>query len=136
MKPNALSIFVASLAVAACSNANGPNAKDPETAHIRGYITARDSGGYGVRDADGTTRVVYYPRVLVEEDPLEPVSHGTTKKSRVSWGPQTQFTSRSGQRLNASDLGVGQFVTVWISGVVLDSYPDQVGATRIVLESR
>jgi hypothetical protein len=136
MKPHALSILLASLVVAACSNANGPNAKDPEAAYIRGYITARDSGGVGVRDADGTTRVVYYPRVLVEENPLDPVSRGTTKKSRVSWGPQTQFTSRSGQTLSASDLGVGQFVAVWISGVVLDSYPDQVGATRIILESQ
>lgn len=131
MKAHTLSIVVAALVIAACSNTN-----EPDSAYIRGYVTVLDSGGIGVRDANGVTHIEYYPRILVEADPSDPVIRGTTKKSRVSWGPTTQFSSRSGKSLNAADLAVGQFVSVWITGTVLDSYPDQVGATKIVVESK
>jgi hypothetical protein len=130
MKPHALSIVVAALAVAACSNAT-----EPDNAYIRGYVTFRDSIGIGARDVNTGTYARYYPRILVEEDPSDPVSRGTTNKIRVSWKPGIELKTRSGINLKPSDVVVGQLVSVWIEPIVLESYPAQGGATRIIVES-
>lgn len=126
-----LLVLLTALTMAGCSNSISPGS-DP---YIRGTITSLNSGGFGVRDADGSTRVVSYPRILVEEDPAQSTLEGNTKKSLVSWGANTQFHTRSGRTITAADLKVGDIVSVWIEGVVLDSYPDQVGATHIVVET-
>ena len=123
-------LFVAvALALVGCSNVTS---SDPP--YIRGTITLRDLGGVGVRNADGTTQLATYPRIRVEKEPDKTLSQTYSPKSLVSWDTSTEIKSASGAPLTGDDLKVGQIVSVWITGIVLDSYPDQVGATRIVIE--
>jgi hypothetical protein len=98
-------------AIVACSSPTAPG--EP---HIQGAITTlqleRETG-----------------RFLVEEDPGAP----TGKKTWVGLNGETTIRGRSGHSLRSMDLQVGQTVTVWVTGNILDSFPDQAMGWRIVV---
>ena len=85
----------------------------------------------------GTVTRVDNQRILVEADPTKTIFDGSgTRKSSVRWDADTRFMTRTGAHFAPDGLRLGQVVSVWIAGVVLDSYPDQVGATDIIVESQ
>ncbi|WP_078379926.1 DUF3221 domain-containing protein [Sutcliffiella halmapala] len=47
----------------------------------------------------------------------------------------TQIEDPDGEPLAATDLKVGLKVTVWNSGIVLDSFPAQSGAVKVVVDT-
>lgn len=111
--------------LAACGGANAPedalttpstsaNAAPAEPPSIRGLVTAI---------GDNTIRV--------EEKPAE--SYGSAKAiARLT--SRTVIMRREGERAAATDLAVGQTVSVWFDGPVMESYPVQSTAGVIVLE--
>jgi hypothetical protein len=98
------------IAFACAPAASSPPASDP---HVRGEITR-----------------VSASEVTVEEIPGE--SRGA--KAVVTVTDATVIESRSGRRLRAGDLRQGQTVGVWFDGEVMQSYPLQGKASRIVVE--
>lgn len=100
------------LAFAGCSDATAP----PEPAFLQGRITrlADESRGYLVEGTPGPGHRVdrAYFRVT----------------------GRTTLLHRVGGRARVSDLVVGRTVSLWITGVVLDSDPPQVTPRVLVLE--
>jgi len=82
--------------------------------YIRGTIT----------EIDGNT-------VLVEENPAEEF-HG--KKALLLITGETVIVDEYGEIASEADLAVGQFVSAWVTGPVLESYPVQARASLIVIE--
>ena len=106
------------LLAAACSPTASPRASDTPPSII-GRITAVTSSG----DGAGTIRV--------EERPED--ASGSAKASvRISQG--TAIT-RSGERAGFDALRVGQWVRVWFSGPVAESYPVQATGSAVVIDS-
>ena len=103
---------LALLALAGCSDLTAPS----EPAFLQGRITrlADASRGYLVEGtpAPGRTESRAYFRVT----------------------GSTTLLHRAGERARVSDLVVGQTVSLWITGVILDSDPPQVTARVVVLE--
>jgi hypothetical protein len=80
----------------------------------------------------GTLTRVAGDRLLIEEAPSD--SSGSAKASvRVISG--TEVHRRNGGRMAAAGLRVGQRVSAWFSGPVMESYPVQATAATIVVEA-
>ena len=47
---------------------------------------------------------------------------------------ETEFRGADGSPASAADLRVGGRITLWITGPIMESYPVQVFASRIVIE--
>lgn len=74
-------------------------------------------------------------RVLVEEQPGQ-ADQGS--KIYFAFAEATEIFVQDGDQLraaNVADLQVGQRVQVWASGPMLESYPAQGGAAKIVVMS-
>jgi hypothetical protein len=54
----------------------------------------------------------------------------------VTLAGSTRLKDESGKTVGVGSLKVGLVVSVWITGVVLGSYPDQVSATEIRIEKQ
>ena len=103
---------------------------DPGPAYIRGAITSIEP----VTEPDG--QVARFPRILVEEDPTKTILQTNSKKSLVSLYGSTKLRDAAGKTISPDALKIGAIVSVWITGIVLDSYPDQVSATEIRIEKQ
>ena len=79
----------------------------------------------------GQVTAVALPTIVVEERPTEP--HGSAK-ARVRITEGTQVLRRGAGVVGATELRVGQQVTVWFTGPVMESYPLQATAGVIVIE--
>jgi hypothetical protein len=80
----------------------------------------------------GTLTRVTTDRLLIEAEPAD--SSGSAKASvRLTGG--TEVHRRSGGRMAAAALRVGQRVSAWFSGPVMESYPVQATAATIVVEA-
>jgi hypothetical protein len=97
----------------------------PGPAYIRGTITSVESN-----------ETAAFPRILVEEDPTKTILQTNTPKSLVTMTSSTRLKDEAGKDVAVSSLKVGLIVSVWITGVVLDSYPDQVSATEVQIEKQ
>ena len=71
-------------------------------------------------------------RILVEEEPLD--SSGSAKAS-VRLTSATRVLRRSGEASGVDDLRVGQKVSAWFDGPVMESYPVQAIAGAVRIES-
>lgn len=100
---------------AAAAGCVGPATAPDEPPFIRGTIT----------------RVGPDRGFLVEG---EPGPGHREDKAYVRAGAGAALLRRGGGRASAADLAVGRVVSVWITGVVLESYPVQVQARAVVLE--
>ena len=103
---------------------------DPGPAYIRGAITSIEP----VTEPGG--QVARFPRILVEEDPTKTILQTNSKKSLVSLYGSTKLRDAAGKTISPDALKIGAIVSVWITGIVLDSYPDQVSATEIRIEKQ
>lgn len=115
-------LFYLLLAVfAACSSRSADEAAPATDPDIRGVLTK--------------VNVAVEPRtVLVEEKPEE--SSGSPKAS-VRLTPETRILKRAAGEVGPAapeDLAVGQTVSVWFSGPVMESYPVQAAAATLVIE--
>jgi hypothetical protein len=113
-------LIAAIVIVAACGTSTAPG-----PAYIRGTITSVESNQAGA-----------FPRILVEEDPTKTILQTNTPKSLVTLAGSTRLKDESGKTVGVGSLKVGLVVSVWITGVVLGSYPDQVSATEIRIEKQ
>jgi hypothetical protein len=86
-----------------------------EAPSIRGTITHR-----------GTDRI------LIEEEPLD--SSGSAKAS-VRLTSTTRVLRGSGEAGRRDDLSMGQQVSAWFEGPVMESYPVQATASAVRIES-
>ena len=109
---------VALLLMSACSPTASPRASDTPPS-IAGRITAVTSSG----DGAGTIRV--------EERPED--ASGSAKAS-VRILERTAIT-RGSERAGFDALRVGQWVRVWFSGPVAESYPVQATGSAVVIDS-
>ncbi len=105
---------------------------DPEPPFLSGRITSRAPIVYGVQDGT-TTRLDSIPAMFVDGVGIWPASEPCAAQARLAIGGSTQVL-RQGVPVDTGQLVVGQRVTVWISGIVLESCPPQAGAVRVVLE--
>jgi hypothetical protein len=114
-------LFFLLFSLAACAPRSG-DAVTPATApDIRGTATK--------------VNVAVEPRtVLVEEQPEE--TSGSAK-AMVKLTEETRILRRAASEVEPAtpgELAVGQTVSVWFSGPVLESFPVQVGAAVVVIE--
>src|SRR5262245_51856604 len=114
-------LFLLLAVFAACSSRSAEEAAPASPPDIRGTLTK--------------VNVSVEPRtVLVEEKPEE--SAGSPKAS-VRLTPETRILKRMAgevERAAPQDLAVGQTVSVWFSGPVMESYPIQATAATVVIE--
>lgn len=111
-----LRVFTLVVALAACGHPTAdapPAGAAPEAPSLVGVVTA-----------------VRLPVIMVEEKPAE--TSGSPKASvRIT---ERTLISRSGKSLAPDGLKVGQRVSVWFHGPVMESYPMQATAGAIVVE--
>lgn len=79
----------------------------------------------------GQVTAVALPVIVVEEKPNEP--HGAAKAG-VRITDSTRVSRRGKGVVGVTDLRVGQQVSVWFTGPVMESYPLQATAGVIVIE--
>lgn len=107
--------------VAACSSRSANEAAPATEPDIRGTLTK--------------VNVAVEPwTMLVEEKPEE--SSGSAKAS-VRLTPETRILKRAAGEVGRAapeELAVGQTVSVWFSGPVMESYPVQATAATLVIE--
>lgn len=108
--------------LAACASGTGT---DP--------ARSRGGGGQpnGPPDLRGTITARTPDTIRVEAAPADPVG---SPKAVVRLAPDTEVRARSGRAVSAAALQVGQVVSVWFSGPVLESYPVQGQGRRVLLE--
>jgi len=80
----------------------------------------------------GTITRVTADRILVEEEPLD--SSGSAK-ARVRLTGSTRVLRGSGEAARREDLRVGQQVSAWFAGPVMQSYPVQATASALRIEN-
>src|SRR5688572_5724519 len=102
------------LNLVACARASAPVPEAPPT--IQGTIMALEGEQYLVMADSARPRRVRSPRVF------------------VSVGPGVRLLWRDGRPAALSDLSVGRYVSVWTTGIVLESRPPQVNATVSIVE--
>lgn len=93
----------------------GPDVVTSEAPSIRGTVTRTSPG-----------------RILIEEEPLD--STGSAKAS-VRLTSSTRVLRSSGEASRPDDLQVGQKVSAWFDGPVMESYPVQATAKAVRIES-
>lgn len=79
----------------------------------------------------GTITAIEGSTVRVEENPAEEFRG---KKALLRITPGTIIVNDYGDIVSQADLAVGQFVSAWVAGPVLESYPVQARASLIVIE--
>jgi hypothetical protein len=97
------------------SRSSPPDVVTTEAPSIRGTITR--AGG---------------DRILVEEEPLD--SSGSAK-ANVRLTASTRVLRGSGEAARRRDLRVGQQVSAWFDGPVMESYPVQARASAVRIET-
>jgi hypothetical protein len=80
----------------------------------------------------GTITQAGSDRILIEEEPLD--SSGSAKAS-VRLTGSTRILRGSGEAARRRDLRVGQQVSAWFEGPVMESYPVQARASAVRIES-
>ena len=85
-----------------------------DSPYIRGIVTAVDSAS-----------------VRIEADPT---SDSGSPKAIARITPSTAVLFRSGEAVGAEELTVGHLVSVWLTGPIMESYPEQGTASAIVIE--
>jgi hypothetical protein len=80
----------------------------------------------------GTITWVGSDQILIEEEPLD--SSGSAKAS-VRLTGSTRVLRGSGEAVRRRDLRVGQQVSAWFEGPVMESYPIQARASAVRIES-
>jgi hypothetical protein len=80
----------------------------------------------------GTITQARADRILIEEEPLD--SSGSAK-ARVRLTGSTRVLRGSGEAARRRDLRVGQQVSAWFEGPVMESYPVQARASAVRIES-
>lgn len=113
----ALTIVMGSVALAGCEDATAPQpaAALGEPFFIRGSI-AETGKPWGTL-------------VRGEGSPRYPVT-----SAYFTVGPSTLIQRANGSAASAAELTVGQRITVWSTGVVMESLPVQISARLIVIE--
>jgi len=64
----------------------------------------------------------------------EPGTNYQVDKAYFRTSAETEFRRADGSAGSAADLRVGRTITLWITGPIMESYPVQVSASRIVIE--
>ena len=118
--------------VAAAFIAGCEGATPSEPPFLRGTITSRAAIRYGVQDAAGATRIDSFPAMFVDGVGIWPAREPCAAQARLGIGGRTEVL-RDGLPVDTGQLIVGRRVSVWITGVVLQSCPPQAGAARVVL---
>jgi hypothetical protein len=80
----------------------------------------------------GTITQAGSDRILIEEEPLD--SSGSAKAS-VRLTGSTRVLRGSGEAARRRDLRVGQHVSAWFDGPVMESYPVQARASAVRIET-
>lgn len=99
--------------VGACAHRAAPFPETPPT--VEGTITGQENDRYLVAADSVRPRRVRSPTVF------------------VSVGADVRLLWRDRRPATLSDLRVGRYVSIWTTGVVLESRPPQVCATVVVL---
>lgn len=109
--------LLASVALASCrreSTAPDPAAALSTRYFIHGSIVEIAAWGYRVNGTPGTDYKV------------DQAFFRTT--------PQTEIRRSDGSPATVADLAVGRTITLWITGIIMESYPVQVVARAIVID--
>jgi hypothetical protein len=120
---------LALLGMAACSHSGAPAEDDPFSTHTRGTITEAPSrtGGYAF---------------MIEERPEQPVGAEASPltagdKYHVAITPGTTIERRTAsgevRPATAEEISVGTQAEVWFTGPILESYPAQGTAGRVLI---
>lgn len=64
----------------------------------------------------------------------EPGTSYQVDKAYFRTSTETEFRRANGSAASAADLRVGSTIMLWITGPIMESYPVQVIASRIVIE--
>jgi hypothetical protein len=80
----------------------------------------------------GTVTRASPDRILIEEEPLD--STGSAK-AIVRLTPSTHVLRSSGETSRPDDLHIGQKVSAWFDGPVMESFPVQATAKAVRIES-
>lgn len=114
----------------ACSSRDAPLGPDTgapidgEVPWISGVIASRRPAG-----SDGSPAA----RLLVAGPPRASLP-ACAASAYINYDQATTVMHRSGEPADAAALIAGRSVSVWITGIILDSCPSQAAATRIVIE--
>jgi hypothetical protein len=116
------SAVVGALLISALAGCRRESITDPRVAafvsepfFIRGAITQVGApGGFLVEGEPGTSYRI--------------------DKAYFRVSAETQFLRSDGSAASAADLKVGRNITLWITGIIRESYPVQVDALRILVE--
>jgi hypothetical protein len=114
---HAICALLGASAFAGCSKqATEPDAAlAAEPFFIRGPIArAGDAWGYLVKGEPGTDYRV--------------------DQAYFTVGTDTELRHRDGSSASAADLAAGRVISLWITGPIMESYPVQVRAERIVID--
>ncbi len=79
----------------------------------------------------GIVTMVTAEMLLVEENPAQ--DHGDAKVN-LRLNGSTRILRRSGAGARPSDLRMGQSLSAWVAGPVMESYPVQAVAAVIIIE--
>lgn len=64
----------------------------------------------------------------------EPGTSYQVDKAYFRTSDETELRHADGSAASAADLRVGRTITLWITGPIMESYPVQVSASRVVIE--
>ena len=123
MQPYFVCTISAALALG-CGSAT--SAIDPP--FLRGIITSRAPTVIGVQSGADSIATMF-----VDGRGIWRASEPCAAQGWFFIGSNTQ-AFRNGVPVDTSQLVVGQRVTVWVKGIVLESCPPQAGASKVVLE--
>jgi hypothetical protein len=120
--PRALAIaaWTSAAAIVAFGCGQAPTSVPSRGADIAGRVTTITPGGEWI----GTVRVEAVP-----------ADTSGSPKADVRVGPGTTIVGPDQHNLDFSGMAVGQWVRVWYSGPVAESYPVQAGAATVVIDS-
>ena len=104
--------------LAGCAGQPSPGPSGPPS--ITGQITSIDQAGEQI----GSIRVE-----------AEPADSAGSPKAMARITPGTRVVTASGRGSEFRALEVGQWVRVWFSGPVMESYPVQATAATVVIDS-
>jgi hypothetical protein len=105
---------------------------DPDRPFLRGTITSRASQLFGVQDGTGV-RLDSIPAMFVDGVGIWPAREPCAAQARLVIDGGTRVF-RGRVRADTGQLTVGRRVTVWNTGIVLESCPPQAYAARVLIE--
>jgi hypothetical protein len=80
----------------------------------------------------GTITAIERNRIRIEEVPADLTG---TAKALLRLTDTTRIQLHSGAVASPSDLRVGQGVSAWVTGPIMESYPVQADASAVVIEA-